>query len=229
MLLCRWETKNATRAITHIRAKTGLTSERNTWWCYQIETFAVLLVLREGNLPVTSGFPSQKPLMRNFDALFALRLNKRLSRRNPGDLRSHRVHYDVTIMTWTRCAISLIKIIIIKPFANQTYLHGILVLKESPNMCQISHRPLPFSIGMNAYKAIDNAMNWSICRADWPASLSLRLLPVFGGTAIYLALKINNCIIESLVPSHTSSNFTQDVNIYSLIGHQEVRVVSIVW
>ena len=32
----------------------------------------------EGNPPVTSGFPSQRPVMRNRDVFFDLRLNKRL-------------------------------------------------------------------------------------------------------------------------------------------------------
>ena len=38
-------------------------------------------------------------LTRSFDVLFDLRLNKRLSNRDAGDLRRHRAHYDVTLMS----------------------------------------------------------------------------------------------------------------------------------
>ena len=68
----------------------------------------ILLALYEGNpVGVTSGFPSQKPATQSFDD-FELRLNKRLSKqsRDAGDLRRHRVHYDVTavcIINGTYC------------------------------------------------------------------------------------------------------------------------------
>ena len=58
-----------------------------------METFSALLVLCEGNPPVTGGFPSQKPVTRGLDVFFGLRLNKQ-----SGDLRRHRAHYDVTVM-----------------------------------------------------------------------------------------------------------------------------------
>ena len=45
-----------------------------------METFSALLALWEGNLPVAGGFPSQRPVARNFDVFVDLRLNKRLSR-----------------------------------------------------------------------------------------------------------------------------------------------------
>ena len=47
--------------------------------------------------PVNSP-PAQRPVTRNFDAFFDLRLNKRLSKRDAGDLGRHRAHYDVTVM-----------------------------------------------------------------------------------------------------------------------------------
>ena len=42
-----------------------------------METFSALLALCEGNSPVTSEFPSQRPVTRRFDVFFDLRLNKR--------------------------------------------------------------------------------------------------------------------------------------------------------
>ena len=52
------------------------------WWHQQIETFSVLLVLCEGNPPVTHGFHSQRPVTQSFDAFFDLCVNKRLSKQS---------------------------------------------------------------------------------------------------------------------------------------------------
>ena len=63
-----------------------------------------------GNSPVTAGSPvtgeflSHRPVTRSFDVFFDLRLNKRLSKQDAGDLRRHRAHYDVTVM-WCRIVI----------------------------------------------------------------------------------------------------------------------------
>ena len=53
-----------------------------SWWCYQMETFSVLLSLCEGNPPVTGGLPSQRPMTRSFDVSFNLRQKKRLSKQS---------------------------------------------------------------------------------------------------------------------------------------------------
>ena len=51
-----------------------------SWWRHQMETFSSLLVLCAGNSPVTGEFPAQRPVTRNFDVPFDLRLNKWLSK-----------------------------------------------------------------------------------------------------------------------------------------------------
>ena len=52
-----------------------------SWWHHHMETFSTSLALCEGNLPVTGGFPSQRPVMWSFDVLFFdLHLNKQLSK-----------------------------------------------------------------------------------------------------------------------------------------------------
>ena len=52
-----------------------------------------------GYSPVPGEFPSQRPVTRNFDASFDLRLNKRLrNNREAGDLRRYRAHYDVSVV-----------------------------------------------------------------------------------------------------------------------------------
>ena len=65
-----------------------------------MESFSALLALCVENSPVIGEFPTQRPVTRSFDVFFDLRLNKRLvNDREVGDLWSHRVHYDVTVMS----------------------------------------------------------------------------------------------------------------------------------
>ena len=71
------------------------------WWRHQMETFSALLAICAGNSPVTGEFPTQRPVTRSFDVFFDLRLYKRLSRlntRKAGDVRRHRIHYDVSVI-----------------------------------------------------------------------------------------------------------------------------------
>ena len=44
-----------------------------------METFSALLALCVWNSPVAGKFPSERPVTRNFDVFFDLRLNKRFS------------------------------------------------------------------------------------------------------------------------------------------------------
>ena len=67
-----------------------------------METFSAMLALCVENSLVTGEFPSQKPVTQSFDVFFDLRLNKRLSKREAGDLIRHRAHYDVTVMNLSK-------------------------------------------------------------------------------------------------------------------------------
>ena len=55
-----------------------------SWWRRQMETFSALLTICAGNSPVPGEFPAQRPVMRSFDIVFDLRLNKRLSKHSWG-------------------------------------------------------------------------------------------------------------------------------------------------
>ena len=73
---------------------------RFTWLRHQIETFSTLLALCAGNSPVTGEIPSQRQVARNFDIFFVCAwTNGWVNNRNASDLRRHRAHYDVTVMT----------------------------------------------------------------------------------------------------------------------------------
>ena len=47
-----------------------------------METFSALLAICAGKSPVTDEFPAQRPVTRNFDVFFHLRLDKLLSKQS---------------------------------------------------------------------------------------------------------------------------------------------------
>ena len=54
------------------------------------------------NSPVPGEFPTQRPVTRSFDVFFffiCVWINGWVNNREAGDLRRHRVHYDVIAMT----------------------------------------------------------------------------------------------------------------------------------
>ena len=70
------------------------------WWRHEMETFSALLAIFVGNSPVTGEFTAQRPVTVSFDVLFDLRsINSWINNREAGDLRRHRPHYDVAVMT----------------------------------------------------------------------------------------------------------------------------------
>ena len=64
-----------------------------------MEAFSALLAICAGNSPVPGEFPTQRPVTRSFDVYFDLCPNKRwVNKREAGDLRHNRAHYDVIVM-----------------------------------------------------------------------------------------------------------------------------------
>ena len=59
-----------------------MTSFWPSWRLHQMKPFFALLALCAENSPVTSEFPSQRPVTRSFDAFFDLFLDKRLSKQS---------------------------------------------------------------------------------------------------------------------------------------------------
>ena len=80
---------------------------RNTRWRPQMETFSALLALCVGNSPATGEFPSQRPVTRRFNVCFLSSAPEyTVNNREAGDLRRHRAHYDVIVMTCSPTALS---------------------------------------------------------------------------------------------------------------------------
>ena len=63
-----------------------------------MEPFPALLAICAGNSQVPGKFLTQRPVTQSFDVFFDLRTNK-VNNREAGDLRRHRAHYDVIVMT----------------------------------------------------------------------------------------------------------------------------------
>ena len=69
------------------------------WWRHEIDTFSVLLVLREKNPPVTDGLPHKVHVIRCFDFLFVISLKKVSTKKwNPVCVRPPWRSNDVTEM-----------------------------------------------------------------------------------------------------------------------------------
>ena len=72
----------------------------STWWRHKMETFSTLLAICPGNSSLTSEFPAQTQVTRNFNVFFDLRLNKQLSKHLWGWwFETPSGHYDVTVMS----------------------------------------------------------------------------------------------------------------------------------
>ena len=71
------------------------------WWHHQMETFSALLAICAGNSPVNSAHKGQW----HGDVMFSLIcvwINGWVNNGEPGDLRRHGAHYNVTVMTTQR-------------------------------------------------------------------------------------------------------------------------------
>ena len=65
------------------------------------ETGSALLALCAGNSPVTGEFPAQRTVTRSFLVyLICAWTNRSVNNRKAGNLRRHRAHYDVNVMSW---------------------------------------------------------------------------------------------------------------------------------
>ena len=71
-----------------------------TWWRHQMESLSVLLALCVGNLPVPVNSP-HKGQWRGalMFSLICVLINGWVNSREAGDMRCHRGHYDVNVMT----------------------------------------------------------------------------------------------------------------------------------
>ena len=71
----------------------------SAWWRHQMETFSALLAICTGNLPVTGEFPDKGQCrVALMFSLVCSWINDWVNNFEAGDLRRHRVHYDVTAM-----------------------------------------------------------------------------------------------------------------------------------
>ena len=75
----------------------------SSWWRHQMETFSALLAICAGNSPVPGEFPAHRPVTQSFEfSLICARMNGWINNGDAGDLRRHRAHYGVTVMSYVR-------------------------------------------------------------------------------------------------------------------------------
>ena len=69
------------------------------WWRHDMDILSAFLALQVGIPPVTGGFPSQRPVMRNFDVFFGVSRNNLLNKQS--SWRWFDTSYDVIVIsTW---------------------------------------------------------------------------------------------------------------------------------
>ena len=68
------------------------------WWRHKMETYSALLAICAGNSPVNSPHKGQWRGALMF-SLICVWINSWVNTREAGDLRCHRAHYDVIVMT----------------------------------------------------------------------------------------------------------------------------------
>ena len=91
-----------------------------------MEAFSALLALCVGNSPVTSEFPTQRPVMWSFDVFFDLNLNEQtVNNRNAGDLICHHAHYDITVLgLGFPCELAVAKTKWFRQFPHSAFVRG---------------------------------------------------------------------------------------------------------
>ena len=76
------------------------------WWRHQLETVSALLAICAGNSPVNSPQKGQSRGALMF-SLICSWMNGWVNNREAGDLRRHRAHYDVIVMSWNRILLGM--------------------------------------------------------------------------------------------------------------------------
>ena len=162
-----------------------------SWWRHKLETFSALLAICAGNSPVTGEFPKQRPVKRSFDVLCAWIIGW-VSNGGAGDLRRHRAHYDVTVMSQLIIG-TLNRPLASPPIYSVTYHDCISYLQLSANEISI--------LGDFFIKKIDQTEGYKIPFNDWDIHVIYPVLPT----------KITYQIAEtrgSALNGHQSNNFT---------------------
>ena len=94
--LSLWEDESV-----NYKANNGLSTTRSAWWRHQMEAFSALLAFVRGihRSPVNSPHKEQWCGALMF-SLICTWINSWVNNREAGDVRRHRVHYDVIVMVY---------------------------------------------------------------------------------------------------------------------------------
>ena len=87
--------------VPHWATRNDVDKSITPWWRHQMETFSALLALCARNSPVTGESPHKGKWRGTLIfSLICARINDWINNREVGDLRRHRAHYGVTVMTY---------------------------------------------------------------------------------------------------------------------------------
>ena len=160
--------------ISYIRI--NIRGRAHSWWRHQMERFLALLALSAGISPVPVNSPHKGQWRRALMfSLISAWINDWVNNREAGDLRRHRVHYDVNVMLRShitsqdtavcylgkcRCRILLFCIHVSIAFGLQ--------LRIDPESCAVTHAnmTLEWLHSCSCY-GVSPAMMTQICYYSW--------------------------------------------------------------
>ena len=142
----------------------------HSWWRHQMETFSALLALSVGNspVPVNSPHKGQWRGVLMFSLIYAWidqRINGWVNNREAGDLRRHRGHYDVNVMSAYHTHIPLLTSILTwcQQFSSTKYSYSYMIIlriwKLDSRKCAICAVMLKCNHGTNH---IGERISWVI-------------------------------------------------------------------
>ena len=145
-----------------------VSTDHITWWRHQMETSSALLALCAGNspAPVNSPHKGQWGGALMFSLISAW-TNGWVNNRDAGDLRRHRVHYDVTVMT--------------------LYFHILWLLHFFRLFWQIFWRNCRHWL----YRNLSMPWFWNLCR-----NFSFWQLPVHPAVKLWLKWRQFICVVQ---------------------------------
>ena len=139
-----------------------------------MENFSAILALFEGNSPITSEFPTQRPLTQSFDVLFDMRLNKHLSK------PSRRRWFETPSRSlWRHCNVLLCR-------ENILTFYTLGIEEIYVCFCMSSHPLLKmekswlksFATDNNDLPVHDDVTNWEHFLRYWPFVRGIHRSPV---------------------------------------------------
>ena len=179
-----------------------------------METSSVVLALCEGNSPVTGEFPSQRPVTRSFDvSLSCAWINTEVNNREAGDLRRHRAHYDVIVMSHCHCLHSFQEV---KSFINPSrFKPCISPAKYGNSIYVVKNLTMKALLGMDTKATfVNNTIGAFLFLKKYPYYPHEARVPVDNGTRFSCQFE---CTLTKIIRYQSTCSYNEHKEIYPIV------------